>query len=56
MRKESPRTRRNERDRMWYAHRLEGKVRNVGIKPKKKKKKGSRAALSQGKEKENRRS
>ncbi len=55
MKKESPRTRRTERDRMWYAHRLEGKVRNIGIKPKKKEKKG-KAAATRPEEKENRRS
>ncbi len=29
----------NKYAKMWYAHRLEGKVKNVGIRKKKKKKK-----------------
>ncbi|MEK7662536.1 MAG: hypothetical protein AAB355_03560 [Patescibacteria group bacterium] len=37
--KKIPKKHKGRRMKIWYAHRLEGKVKNIGIKPAKKKKK-----------------
>ncbi len=37
--KKKPKDHKNKYTKMWYAHRLEGKVKNVGIKKRKKKSK-----------------
>jgi len=40
--KKTPKKHRGRRMKIWYAHRLEGKVKNIGIKPEKKTKKLSK--------------